>query len=174
MQVPVMTEAPAPLHRRMASLLARVHDVVFGPPRDAASDLYSFLFHRRASYGAIGLILLAAALPSDGAGIPICLFRYLTGLPCPGCGLTRSFSSILHLHFAAAYDYQPFGFLFLPLFALVALHLFLPARVRERCESFLRSHHALARRVYWGAIYGFVIFGLLRVAIYAVLGLQAT
>jgi hypothetical protein len=119
------------------------------------------------------LLLLAAALPSQGAGVPICLFRYLTGLPCPGCGLTRSFSCILHGDFERGYDYHPFGFVLLPMFALIALTLFLPKAARSFLEEFVRGHQSRLRLVYLTLIYGFIAFGAARVALYAVQGLHA-
>lgn len=39
----------------------------------------------------------------------VCLFRHATGLPCPGCGLSRSVAALLHLDVAAAFAYHPFG-----------------------------------------------------------------
>jgi hypothetical protein len=118
-------------------------------------------------------VLVTAALPSQGAGIPVCLFRYLTGLPCPGCGLTRSFSCILHGEFARGYDYHPFGFLLLALFLLVASTLFLPASLRSHLERFIRARQARFRLIYLTLIYGFIAFGAIRTALYAVQGLHA-
>lgn len=118
-------------------------------------------------------MLLAAALPPDGAGVPLCWFRGLTGLPCPGCGLTRSFSSIFHLHFAQALDYHPFGFLLLPLLLIVAAQMFLPLGFRQSAESFIRRRQTAVRLGYMALIYGFVAFGSLRLVVYAWLGLRA-
>lgn len=42
-------------------------------------------------------------------GLPACPFRSLTGLPCPSCGLTTSFSHAAHFDFSAALVAQPFG-----------------------------------------------------------------
>lgn len=71
-----------------------------------------------------GLVLLAGiVLPPDvAAGGPVvCPFRLLTGLPCPGCGLTRSLVCLLHGDLASSIAFHPLG----PLVALVLLGLIL-------------------------------------------------
>lgn len=42
-------------------------------------------------------------------GPTVCWVRRVTGVPCPGCGLTRSFVATAHLDFAAAFAFHPFG-----------------------------------------------------------------
>jgi hypothetical protein len=42
---------------------------------------------------------------------PLCLFKYVTHLPCATCGLTRSFLSLAHGHWQEAFFYNPLGFL---------------------------------------------------------------
>jgi hypothetical protein len=44
-------------------------------------------------------------------GLPPCPFHSLTGLPCPGCGLTTSFAHAAKLHLVEAFIAQPFGLL---------------------------------------------------------------
>ena len=105
--------------------------------------------------------------------MPICLFRYVTGLPCPGCGLTRSFSCILHGDFVRAYDYHPFGYVLLPIFLLMASTLLLRASLRFRIESFFRIHQPKLKLLYLTLIYGFIAFGAVRTVLYAVEGLRA-
>ena len=39
----------------------------------------------------------------------ICVFYNLTGLPCPGCGLTRSFVCLGHGHLFEALHWHPLG-----------------------------------------------------------------
>jgi hypothetical protein len=76
---------------------------------------------------AVAVVVLAMAFRLDTTGsvaIPgmqqsmptICSFRRLTGLPCPGCGLTRCFVALAHGNWGAAWRYNPAGFL---VFALV-------------------------------------------------------
>ncbi len=36
-----------------------------------------------------------------------CPFILLVGFPCPGCGLTRAFASLIQLHFQEAIQYNP-------------------------------------------------------------------
>lgn len=77
--------------------------------------------------GASGRLDLAGhALPG------LCAFHELTGIPCPGCGLTRSWVSFLHGDLTASLAHHPLGWLVL-LYALAqglrhAAWLGLPAR----------------------------------------------
>ena len=45
-----------------------------------------------------------------------CLFKKIFHISCPGCGLTRSFRSILNLDFINAFKYNILG---IPLFILI-------------------------------------------------------
>ena len=36
-----------------------------------------------------------------------CPSSYFLGIPCPGCGMTRAFLSLLHLDFKTAFFYHP-------------------------------------------------------------------
>lgn len=42
-------------------------------------------------------------------GLPPCTIYYLTGRPCPSCGLTTSVSATLHGELALAWRANPFG-----------------------------------------------------------------
>lgn len=54
---------------------------------------------------------------STGIGIP-CVFHLITGLQCPGCGISRMFFALLALDFAGAFQQNMLVFCLLP-FALV-------------------------------------------------------
>jgi hypothetical protein len=62
---------------------------------------------------AVGLFLFAFN-PSNFAFFPKCPFRTFTGLQCPGCGSTRAFYQLLHLHPVAAFKLNPLLILTLP------------------------------------------------------------
>ncbi|KNX39578.1 hypothetical protein VV01_17955 [Luteipulveratus halotolerans] len=61
--------------------------------------------------GLIAAVTAAAVLPpaAAGSGPVLCPFRRLTGLPCPGCGLTRSWVDTAHGHLGSAFELNPFG-----------------------------------------------------------------
>jgi len=61
---------------------------------------------------AIGGALLLLA-PYTDRTVPFCLFKRLTGSPCPSCGFTRGTLSLLHGHPVQAWLYNPLLFSFL-------------------------------------------------------------
>ena len=50
-----------------------------------------------------------------------CVFRKLTGLYCPGCGLTRMCSAIIEGDLIAAFRYNPLCFVLFPFFVFLAV-----------------------------------------------------
>ena len=78
-----------------------------------------------ASLGAATLAASVAYVPWAESGPVLCPFRLLTGLPCPSCGLTRSFCAMASGHLHAAAGFHLFGpALFVALLALVPLLVF--------------------------------------------------
>ena len=72
----------------------------------------------------IGAVLIPA--PSHNAstvlGLPkLCIFRNITGIPCPGCGMTRSMIAAGHLHFKDAISFHPLGPVVLILLAVYCI-----------------------------------------------------
>jgi hypothetical protein len=51
----------------------------------------------------------------------VCLFKRITGIPCPSCGSTRSVLSILNGDFVAALFWNPFGLIIMSILILAPL-----------------------------------------------------
>ena len=80
----------------------------------------------------LGVVVLSLVLSlGDGPGQvivplvnrplpPLCQMKLLTGLDCPGCGLTRSFIALTHGQFAESLRFNPAGPLW---FAFIALQI---------------------------------------------------
>jgi hypothetical protein len=65
---------------------------------------------------AVGCLCLAGLLSPAGVtdGPVVCPFRRLTGLPCPGCGMTRAWVFAEHGRFGEAIAANPFVLVLLP------------------------------------------------------------
>jgi hypothetical protein len=63
-----------------------------------------------AIFGGIGLLAAAAVglLRLDRIPLTLCVFKGLTGLPCPTCGSTRALGRLFALDFAGAFAMNPF------------------------------------------------------------------
>lgn len=96
--------------------VATVPSTAFGPAVGTRGD--------RIGWFVLGIlpaivITLATQLTPDPSGhgthqqlgLPPCGFIYITGYPCPGCGLTTAFSHMVRLDFVGAARSNPFGIL---------------------------------------------------------------
>ncbi|WP_395752875.1 DUF2752 domain-containing protein [Prosthecobacter sp.] len=90
-----------------------------------------------------------------------CTFAEATGLPCPGCGLTRATSALFHGEWRASWQFHPFagGFLLGGIFVIAAA--LLPS---ERVETLAATVEGIERRTKLPAIFlvAVLCFGLLR------------
>ena len=77
-----------------------------------------WLKHRHGLTAAAAIVLLYALLSVVGVGCPI---KYLLGISCPGCGMTRACLSALRLDLRAAFYYHPLWVLLLPFAVAYAL-----------------------------------------------------
>jgi hypothetical protein len=68
---------------------------------------------------ALGAIYLYLYEPGKTGFFPPCPFRMLTGLTCPGCGVTRALHHIVHGNFTAAFMLNPLFLIAIP-FLLIA------------------------------------------------------
>ncbi len=90
---------------------------------------------RRGLWGLLILTLLAAGayLSASVAGWG-CAVRQVTGVPCPGCGLSRALAALLRLDFRAALAYHPMIYVLPPvmLYVLFGKKPLLGTKTRER------------------------------------------
>jgi len=79
-------------------------------------------------------ILIAWLVPAGrlDRGPVLCPFRRLTGLPCPTCGLSRSWSAVLHGRLGDSVAFHPLG----PLTVVGAAAF--AARIDERAPGLTR------------------------------------
>jgi len=106
-------------------------------PAPDASPQARFIARPDPLYHTVVLVICAAVLilapllsvrdeqqvlvPILGVPLPeLCMARRLTGLGCPGCGMTRCFISLAHGDLRAAWRYNPAGPL---LFAILAFQI---------------------------------------------------
>jgi hypothetical protein len=105
---------------------------------------------------ALGCLGAAFVVPAGTVedGPVVCPFRLATGLPCPGCGLARSWSALAQGDPAEAFARHPFGplLLVLSVAALVAVARSFWRRARPvDLASLAGSRPALALAAAWCA-----------------------
>jgi hypothetical protein len=105
--------------------------------------------------GAIAYFLALAAL---GGSLDFCAFRQLTGLPCPGCGLSRAIVALAHGEGRSMLRLHPFAPYLIVWAVMLAGAALLPSRGRARwlagwlaVESRTRFHGIMLAAL---AVYG--------------------
>ncbi|MBP7949081.1 MAG: DUF2752 domain-containing protein [Verrucomicrobiales bacterium] len=89
------------------------------------------------TWAVLGATAVVAALHLSGIAAWHCPFKQATGLPCPGCGLTRSCTALLHGDFKSAVAHHAFGPLFLAGGLVLVLAALLPRRIRRGIAAWL-------------------------------------
>ena len=131
---------------------------------------FDFLFVRTPQVIATLFLVMGVLLPSDGAGVVLCMFKRVFSLPCPGCGLTRSVSSILHGDLLKSWGYHPLGFFFVGLMVLLAFNLILPGSVVSMVRRFFDKYYDPLEvgLIAFAAV--FIGFGLTRLGVFFLTG----
>jgi hypothetical protein len=110
-----------------------------------------------AAAGLLAVGALAARDPHVHGAWGFCIFRNLTGLPCPGCGGLRAVNDLAHGQVGAALASNAWAVLSVA--GLAAWWAaWLAARLRGAAAPL--SEHAVRLSVLWAG--GFLAFGLLR------------
>jgi uncharacterized protein DUF2752 len=95
--------------------------------------------------GLLAFLVLHFWVPPEGARFIICPFRRMTGVPCPGCGLTRAFAHLAKGEWAAALRDHPLA----PLVALELLGAWLVWGLAETDRWRLAIASRVDRIVLW-------------------------
>ncbi len=87
--------------------------------------------------------VLGACLHPWGIEIPLlsCPIRYLTGIPCPTCGMTRSFLAIARGDWQQAITEHLFGPILFLMFSVAAIHISSELITGQKIKRFY--HYAL-------------------------------
>lgn len=129
---------------------------------DAPAIENNFAIERLLAAGGVaGCVAGAAAVwyfdPTTAGFFPVCPLYSMTGLACPGCGLTRAFHALFHGDILTALDYNAL----IPVFAAFLGYLFLSmllVAVRGRGLTMGKMNGPLL----WTVFGLLLVFGVLR------------
>lgn len=122
------------------------------------------LLMRPTRWAALASIGLSFVLPFEGFGVDVCALHRTTGLPCPGCGLTRAFISVSRGDFDVALGLNPFVTVLYPLFVALAVLAVAPAGMRQRLERWVASRSEAVGVFIRVGLVSFLGFGAIRLA----------
>jgi hypothetical protein len=130
-----------------------------------ARPIFDVLVNPLSMWFAPAALLVSFVMPPGGVSFTLCGFHRLTGLPCPGCGLTRSLASISHLHLGAALRYHPFGVVIYALFVGLTAAGLAGERRRLLLRAWVERRARTVGAVYGGLVAAFIGFGLVRLGL---------
>ncbi len=108
--------------------------------------------------------------PTSGLGVDLCPLHAVTGLPCPGCGLTRGVSLVSQGEPLLALGAHPFAPLFWLVFLLLSVLAVLPQARVDALEGKLDVLEPGFTQVGRLLMFSFFGFGLMRLVTFLVLG----
>lgn len=135
----------------------------FGHPRSALRGQLTW-FMAWAGVTIVGAILKPSASghgTHEELGLPPCPSVLIFDRPCPGCGLTTSWTAFIHGHFSEAFHAHPLGPILYVLFGLSAL-LGLYGFIRG---ARLVTETPQMNRALTAVVVVFLTFGLIRMAV---------
>ena len=113
-------------------------------------------------------LVVAVLHPPHGFGFTLCWFHQTTGVPCPGCGLTRSLSCAVRGMLTESWAYHPFGPILLGVFAVIATIGVLPGHAQRRVFDCISRHAGLANAAYVLLVTSFLTYGLYRAVMHLI------
>ncbi len=119
---------------------------------------------------ATGVFIASFFLPVTGLGVDLCPVHAATGLPCPGCGVTRALAMASQGDWLTASGAHPAIFVLWPGLLVLAVAGLLPSRVVTSAEAKLDVLEPAFSRAWAVFIAAFFGFGFLRLLTFLVLG----
>ena len=104
-------------------------------------------------------------MPADGFGRDLCYVHATSGLPCPGCGLSRSVAHSIRGHLVEAVWYNPFGLLVALWAPVTVSSLFWPKRWKEATRAWFEARREGFKRFYMILLGAFLAYGAIRMAL---------
>lgn len=101
-------------------------------------------------------IIYAGFVYTFGVGIP-CVFHLVTGLLCPGCGITHMYLSMLKLDFQSAFYSNPFLFIIQPI-----IYYFIVKIVVFYIKGNKITYNKFENVLLYSLIIGLLIFSFIR------------
>lgn len=88
--------------------------------------------------GGCALPVAGAYAHAQGISIPLlaCPLKWMTGVPCPTCGMTRSFLALAQGHLEQSLTYHLFGPLLFIGFVVAFIHVFVELVTQKRLSAF--------------------------------------
>ena len=115
-----------------------------------ASFYFNFSSLILISWFGLFLVIHLLGFPSDKVleHLPIiCPFKTLTGISCPGCGMTRAFLALGEADFVGAFHLNPFS---IPLFAFFVFSAFkIQLPIPQRVNNYLPSLCFIVIILWW-------------------------
>lgn len=103
----------------------------------------------------VGIYLIS---PQKCSWLPGCLFHSITGLYCPGCGLTRCLHALSHGHLSTALSFNPLVVLLVPAAVYLLIQQLYADFVGRPMPFALKPSAGMA----WIWLFIVVIFGIAR------------
>lgn len=116
---------------------------------------------RRLGLAMVGGGILYFGIAGLGLNPMPCPFLSVTGMPCPGCGMSRSCLALLRWDLPEVWRMNPFGPVFALFWAVVGIGVALPQPWRARFAERIGSIERRSRWAAWVAI-GLAIYSLTR------------
>jgi hypothetical protein len=129
------------------------------PPKIKSATPPSLGLFAGVALGATAVGMMAVVFffdPAKNNFYPVCLFHKLTGLNCPGCGMTRALFALLHGHFLRAlHDNALF------VFSLAALAVWSMRFIFRKLKN-QPAELKLSPKFLWGFLAVALVFAALR------------